>query len=439
MKITRRTISLLCIMLALSAGISLFVRDTVGAQSSRADSEQNTSEAVIEKYFKDSLLRARALAGKEKFNSALEIVSAVIALNPASDIVSKAKDLFNAIENARILAEVLEAEIEADSNIYETGNTVKITMRLYNRSLGLVIIPLKIEEKKTIFGTQKKPVPNLIRIKHTALDFGIGGVSQSVWQTSAEFNEEIRLEPGAFWEKQIDLKLNPDKPGKGDVRRLSIRFKLFPVVFEQDGERRVWHQYRTLRKTINVVPTGASQYQRDPFNSALAALAGGNGLALLYSIGAVDNRERAILVPIIISHLEKTPTNSPQERYLLVALQHITSMYGRLTKNMWLNWWQADGEDFVLRLYPEMRRMVFSVEIAPDGAISHNGKILTAEQVKDQAKKFIYKGGQEFVIRCSGAAKFSHVANLMNMMNAAGAGNVRIFAADNNDGSKTDE
>ena len=316
---------------------------------------------------------------------------------------------------------------------------MKITLRLYNRCLEKVTVPRRVEEKWTLLGKKQVPAPGLIRIRYSLLDFYIGGVVQSTYDTTAEYDEEIELEPGEFWETVVDFKLDPHMPGRGVVRRLTFSLKLVPILYERNGEKKVWYHYRTLEKTVNVLPVGASQYRADPVKSAVEALEGGDGLALLYSVGCADNRQRAILLPIIMARLEETATNAPMERYMIVALQHITTLYGRLTKAMWLGWWRTGGRDFLRRLYPAMRRTVFEVGIGTDGSLVQNGEALALDEVERRIKEFILNGGVEFVIRCSRKAEFLHVAELMDAMEAAGAENIRIFAAEDNNGSQPDE
>ncbi len=411
-----------------------------GYVAAREGTSAATKKEIVVEYLEKVLDRARKKAGKKQFEDALALTRAVKLLALTPQIAGEARQGIEDIENSRIQYLVLESELLTDREIYETGDKMVLTARLYNRSMFPVRIPLLLREKRRfIFWKKSVPRPNIIYLTLSSKDYNhLGGLMLLTQHRKEKFAEEILLQPGEFWERRIEVELPAGAPGAGSVRELKIELLFSPLLFRKDGGEELRHRFRTVGAKVSVLPRGAAVYAGNPVQSAREALAKRDGISLLYSVVCAGREQRVRLVPVIVEQLHKTKPNSPMERSLIVCLQHITGFYGRLQRKVWLEWWRDRGRAFVSSVRPEAQPINIEIDIAADGTYSCGGRRKSLDEIESLVKEARVEGLLNVIVRCSDRTEYRHLNAIQAVCQRAGVEHLHFEPAAEQDGSETD-
>jgi len=412
-----------------------------GYVAAREEISGEMKKEIVVEYLEKVLDRARKKAGEKHFEDALDLARAVRLLARTPQIAGEAERNIENIENSRIQYLVLESEILTDREIYEAGDKLVLTARLYNRSMSSLRIPLLLrEERRFIFWKKKVTRPNRIYLTLSSKDYDhLGGLMLLTQHRTEEFAEEILLQPGEFWERRIEVELPASVPGAGSVRELKIGLLFSPLFLKKDNGEELRHRFRTVEAKVSVLPRGAAACAGNPVQSACEALAKRDGISLLYSVVCADRVQRARLVPLIIEQLHKTKPNSPMERSLIVCLQHITGFYGRLQKKVWLEWWRDRGRAFVASVRPEAQPNNIEIDIAADGTYTCGGQRKSLDEIESMIKEARVEGLLNIIARCSAWTEYRHLNAIQAVCQRAGAEHLHFAPAGEQDGSETDE
>ena len=251
----------------------------------------------VECFMERKLAAAESLLKDERYRKALELSDALLALSPSRAFTRKAFAFRQRLLDAQVRSEVLECRIVPDKDVYIAGEPVRLTLRIYNRSLGEVAIPLiEKEDAGRAAPGQSAKEPNHLLITMVSRDYdALGSVLTTTTDFDVKIEEEIRLSPGDFWEKRFTPQGITEGIGGQVARRIEFSARVAPLMITEGTRTRFYTPYRSAVFRILVVAEGAGDAMADPEAAFRRAVEAGDAAGVFRAAMLLSAKKRNLI------------------------------------------------------------------------------------------------------------------------------------------------
>lgn len=389
--------------------------------ATRAENPGNAVDAFLEAKY----AAAESLLKDKQYPEALKIAEAIIALNPSQALTERTETLRQFILDSQMRDEALECRIAPEKQIYLAGETVRLTVRLYNRSLAEVTIPL-LEKESAKTGEKE---PNHLLLTMATKDFdALGSVLAATRDLDHRIEEEIRLAPGDFWETSVEPEGLTGGIGRQVCREVRFRATLAPLIITEGQETRAYAPYRSAESSITVLPENARAALADP-DALKRALREDDATGIFHAAMILSQNGRNRTIRTLAAALKNSRENSAAERATIVGMQHILGAYRRLTRESWLSWWDAawtyycaddEGDAVKIALLKKGDAYLITCE----------GRACGPRELVESMAQAAARGTVRAEIRCGRNVALPQFLELFNAVRGAGLKDVRVTYAD---------
>lgn len=278
---------------------------------------------LIEKYLYARYLEATQYYQKAIYQRALEIVDAILCLEPRISFREKLKYLCLACKRKLIQQNILKASLRTPKEIYEIGDKILITLRLENVTLEPVEINL---------GQQ-----NFIILYRKVNEYGpLGNFETRSRMEEIKLSEPaINLKPQATWEHTFIVDTSQEGP--------SIYYRTYELSAEIRPLQLKSQAGASIRKIVptplllRLFPPDVEPVLQNPLAFLGKALEGGIPVDIFLCALLVPAKDQDKALTLLMKSLEKS---SPKvKKTILTCLKHMTRLPVELDETAWRNWW----------------------------------------------------------------------------------------------------
>ncbi len=377
------------------------------------------------------LASAEALLKDEQYAEALKLADALIVLSPDPEWTRIVEKFRHRLLDERMRGEVLECRVVPDKKVYVAGETVRLTVRFYNRGMGEVVIPLPEKDGAAAGGPAGRPNRMLLTI--TTRDFdALGSVLTTTRDIAETIEEEIRLGPGDFWEKPIETEGVTGGVGRRVSRKVVFSVTLAPVIMKQGGRTRMYAPYKSAEAGIVVVPEGARGALADPEAALRRAVTAGDAEGIFHAAMLLSLKKPNLTLRLLAAALRRSRANSAVERAVIVGMQHGLGTYRLRTRDSWLEWWDRAWTYYCADDDARDARAVKIALIKTDNTylITLEGKRCSLRELAQGLGEAVARGAVRCEIRCSRDVAFAQFIELHRAAREAGLKDIRVLYAD---------
>jgi hypothetical protein len=298
---------------------------------------------TVNKFFRLKNKEAEAALKKGDFITARRILQALIVLG-TDDLKLRAQieDLERLVRKEETRANVIDARIVVDKPVFSGVSSIKVFVRLINRSDDTVYIFHKRE--KIGVGTNC----GTVSVLYTAYraDGSIAWAERG--NLSFKKSEPLALKKNQMWEKELLLEV--PELSKNELVTYIYTLTGSVVLEVLRGDKDVYTLTLDMgRLSFKVVPPGAEKYALDPLNSLTDAVkrAAAKPLeseteetirAIFFSPFFLSESQKGEAVAILVSWLAQLREDFANAS--MAALSYLTNLpYGK-DRARWVNWWK---------------------------------------------------------------------------------------------------
>lgn len=277
-----------------------------------------------ESYVYGKLTEAVAAHDGGRYAEAEAIVSRLIALEPSTSYAEHLRELKALCDRAIGRDGEFRTVILADRSVYEVGETIALTLRIDN--VGQSDLLFRFPVKRT----------SILEIVVTAVD-SLGSTTAVERPEVFEFDAEIRVNAGSFWEKTYKHDTSMDGLNPSLFRFL--RFQPAPIVAGMVKDRE-----ETDRKiafdpaTIRIVPKGYRDRIGNPLAALTKAIDSGTVQDVFIAAVMLGDEQKKTGIDLLITTLKNARGAGAQS--VMRALGVLTGEDFGLDARKWIEWWE---------------------------------------------------------------------------------------------------
>jgi len=296
--------------------------------------------ALIEKFFYSKYLEAIEFYKAEEYQFALDIVNAMLRLEPKITFQNKLKLFKIACEEKIIQKNVLRATLRTPKDIYEIGDKIFVTLKLENVSLAPVEIDLP-------------PDPFMV-INLNITEYGPFGdyLSDIRMEQEKLTAKDITLKPQEFWEYTFAIDTAKDGIKTINYRTYEVVLEIYPSLIKLEKAGRSGFPTAagnaSLRKIVSLplllrtFPPNIEKVQKEPLPSLTKALDAGIPIDIFLCALIVPESDKDKALELLIRGLDKSTDQA--KKAIMTALKLVTKLPVELDEKAWLQWWQERGK-----------------------------------------------------------------------------------------------
>ena len=285
-----------------------------------------------ETYFERKYEEARAELRHGRYEKARRIAEAIIELDPESPQRFRLSRLVRECKQ-RQMQKKLEPRVDCNELVFEKSDKPELHFRLYNRSGRRA----KISIENAVFG-------ELFVQNEQRFQFGNG--TRETHRFPLRIDKEralIELEPGQYWEFELDQEIVGALPFRDFVGRWSVSAVFRPTLWEIDGDPDSNIPLRSDRTEFWIVPPGLKKLSKRPIESLTTAglLRRGEDFLVAGWIcvwgGEKDRLLNGQVIRTLIDQIEELPSGMQK-----VADSLLETATGKRHEKPadWVRWWK---------------------------------------------------------------------------------------------------
>ena len=387
----------------------------------------------LKEFLHSRLAMAETLLKDGQYSRAIELADALLALGPDAAFTQEAKAFRDRAVEAQTQSEVLQCEIAPEKKIYLAGDAVRVAVRLYNRSLDEIRIPLREKAGAKPDKSGRVPQePNHLIFSALLADFTSLGASRkdstTSWDESIE--DEITLAPGDFWERILEPDGLTDGIGARMARKVNFSVTFTPLVVVANGKERYITPYHAEDYVFMVLPKEAADIIANPAESLKRAIKAGNDAAIFHAAMALSQPNPNLTLRLLTAALRDPRPNSSVESAVLAGLQHTLGFYLRRTREEWLNWWDRAWTYYCTDVADDSGAKIALLKTGSSYLITLDGEQLTLADLVDKLRESAGQGVCKAEIRCGRDVAFAQFMELYQAVRSAGINYISVVYAD---------
>ena len=387
----------------------------------------------LKQFLQSRLALAETLLKDEQYSKAVAIADALLTLKPDAAFEQEVKNFRDRALEAQTQSEVLQCEIVPEKKIYLAGDAVRVAIRLYNRGLNEVTIPLKEKAGAKPDKSGKVPQePNRLMLAALFDDYTALGSSRKDTTKSwdEDIKDEITLAPGDFWEKIIEPEGLTDGIGGRMARKVSFSVTFAPLVAIEGGKKRFITPYHAEAYAFMVLPKEAADVVPNPEESLKRALRDGDDAAIFHASMVLSQANRNLALRLLTAALRNARPNSAVESAIIVGMQHSLGFYGRRTREAWLTWWDKAWTYYCTDVADESGAKIALMKTGGSYLITLDGEQLPLANLVERLRESLGQGVTKAEIRCGKDVAFAQFMELYQAVRSTGIHYVSIVYAE---------
>jgi hypothetical protein len=281
--------------------------------------------ALIERYFYSKYLSAAQFYQREDYQSALDIINAIIKLESNISFANKLKLFKLACEEKIVQKNIIRANLRTPRDAYEIGEKIFVTLKLENVALAPVEITL--------------PQDPIIIIYINATEYGPYGdyLSSSRMEEEKLTIKNISINAQKFWEYTFALDTSVEGVKTINYRTYEVVTELRPGRLKTDKEESI-RKIISLPITIRTFPPKIDKVLKDPLPSLAKALDEGIPIDIFLCALLVPETDKEKAIDLLMRSIDKSTEDA--KKTIMTALKHITRIPVELEEKAWRQWWE---------------------------------------------------------------------------------------------------
>jgi len=396
----------------------------LGAEEARSD---------LKAFLENRLARAEALLKDEQYLAAVQIADALLVLQPDAAFLNDVRAFRERASTAQIQHELLQCEVIPEKKVYLAGETVRVTIRLRNASLGELRIPLKDKAGAKPDKTGKVPQePNRLILTANSDDYSAVGSTRK--NSTASWNEEIKdevtLSPGDFWELPVEINDITDGIAGLMARKVTFSVVFAPLTVKRGMQSSFIAPYHGESFGFLVLPKEAAGVVANPEEALKRSLQEANAQGIFSASLLLAQTNRNLALRLLTGALHGARPNSAVESAIITSLQHATDAYRLRTRQAWLTWWEKAWTYYCTDANDNQNDVKIAlIKNADSYTITLDGEQLSLAILVEKLRALVAAGVTKAELRCSKDVSFVQFAELHQAVRAAGVRDVSIVYA----------
>lgn len=285
--------------------------------------------ALIERFFHFKYLTAVEFYKREDYQFALDIVNAILKLEPRVTFQDELRVFKITCEEKIIQKNLLRATLRTPKEIYEIGDKIFVTIKLENVSLRPIEITLHPDPYMVVYINVTEYGPfgdyfNDSRMKEEKLNL-----------------KDITLKPQEFWEYTFAIDTAKDGIKTINYRTYDVVLEIRPFKLKTEKEESI-RKIVSLPLLIRTFPPNVEKVQKEPLPSLTKALNQGIPIDIFLCALLVPETDKDKELELLIRALEKSSDQA--KKAIMTALKLITKLPVELDEKAWSQWWQEHSK-----------------------------------------------------------------------------------------------
>ena len=313
----------------------------------------SAASMLTNEFFHRKLYEARELLVDGEHQTALQIVEAILVLDPENPYGWQMRRLARNARQSIASAELLEPSVTADRVAFEVHEKPKVFFRLANRSRKTVRIALNRGFVADVDMTvTRRFQQGAMRSERRKLAIRLEGDELIARDADDEEIEngkirELVLDPGQTWERAVPLEIGKNLPLFGFIARVQLTARFRPARWGTDGTEGGDLENISIQTPVTelwVVPPGQADLCERPIEKLTAALLFGQEEPLFVAgwltvwAAETDAYLNEKLLSTLISHLAEL--DATRLRLATAFLKAATWKDFGPDPEAWKSWWK---------------------------------------------------------------------------------------------------
>ncbi|MBI4612086.1 MAG: hypothetical protein HY720_00590 [Planctomycetes bacterium] len=314
-------------------------RDEFEGATPGSQEDPAANEGFLEAYFRGRFEQARELFRQGQFERSNEIVSAILALEPALPFREELLALQADLRSRLVFAGSISPRARPDREFYSWGDPVVLDLVIENVGQGDFALAAEHE----VNGETSR---SAVHVSVEILQYDLSGASRKKRvDLSAPIERDVRIRPGERWSGSVEFDPLPLKESRLIAATVRLQARLV-VVRVLEGGPVSPSGIPFLPVTVTVLPSDHAKLAADPEASLLGAIEKEERVHAFLASFLVPRGRLPLLVGGMIERLEGE--DSEMREVLCGILARWTGERGLGTSpDNWRQWWAARKESWL--------------------------------------------------------------------------------------------
>ncbi|MBI5359101.1 MAG: hypothetical protein HZA48_00795 [Planctomycetes bacterium] len=295
-----------------------------------ADSVKDKN-SVIKAYVYLKYLDAAALFKEGKYNEALLIINAVLALDKPPEYADRIKTLKIKCEEHVVSEQILNVSISQDTGICQSDQPVVYNLKIENVGFKPVQLAIKPPDDPN---TNPFCKINIDITEYTA----VGNFSSDNRIAPINLDIDIELKPNESWKTTLVLDTSSLPPQTAPYRTYEISASIRPTKLVCE-KKDYYREIVSNSMTVKVFPVKLDDLRKQPLALLGKVLDKGNADEIFICSLLVNEEDKPAAEEMLMVALNKAES-IPEKRLFMNCLKHLTGKTLPFEEDEWLNWWK---------------------------------------------------------------------------------------------------